>query len=90
MANETTDNQKLSFRVSTFMLIIFTVFSVSFTISGIISQISGGQDDLVAEQYARKNNDRKIMLEVKEVEEDLRKEIKELKETIKFYIENER
>ncbi len=63
--DKTTDNQRLSFRVSTFILIIFSVASMSFTISGIISQIGRGQDDLVAEEYARKNNDQKIMQEIK-------------------------
>ena len=75
---ETTDNQRLSFRVATFIFIIFSVASMSFTISGIIGEIGETQEDLIDEEYARRKNDKA-----------LREEIKELKNTIKFILESD-
>jgi len=92
MANneQTTDNQKVSFRIATFIFIIFSVASMSFTISGIISEISSDKDDLVAEQYARNKNDKRLQDQINEMDKEHKRELKELKESIKFYIENER
>jgi hypothetical protein len=78
MSRETTDNQKLSFRVATFIFIIFSVASMSFTISGIIGEIGETQEDLVDEEYARRKNDKAI-----------KEEIKELKNTIKFILDSD-
>ena len=78
MSQETTDNQRLSFRVATFIFIIFSVASMSFTISGIIGEIGETQEDLVDEEYARRKNDKA-----------LREEIKELKNTIKFILDSD-
>ena len=78
MSRETTDNQKLSFRVATFIFIIFSVASMSFTISGIIGEIGETQEDLVEEEYARRKNDKAI-----------KEEIKELKNTIKFILDSD-
>jgi len=78
MSQETTDNQRLSFRVATFIFIIFSVASMSFTISGIIGEIGETQEDLVDEEYARRKNDKA-----------LKEEIKELKNTIKFILDSD-
>jgi len=75
---ETTDNQRLSFRVATFIFIIFSVASMSFTISGIIGEIGETQEDLIDEEYARRKNDKA-----------LKEEIKELKNTIKFILDSD-
>jgi len=74
---KTTDNQTLNFRVATFIFIIFSVASMSFTISGIIGEIGETQEDLVDEEYARRKNDK-----------ELKEEIKDLKETIKFILDS--
>ena len=78
MSRETTDNQRLSFRVATFIFIIFSVASMSFTISGIIGEIGETQEDLVDEEYARRKNDKA-----------LKEEIKEVKNTIKFILDSD-
>ncbi len=78
MSIETTDNQRLSFRVATFIFIIFSVASMSFTISGIIGEIGETQEDLIDEEYARRKNDKA-----------LKEEIKELKNTIKFILDSD-
>ncbi len=78
MSRETTDNQRLSFRVATFIFIIFSVASMSFTISGIIGEIGETQEDLIDEEYARRKNDKA-----------LKEEIKELKNTIKFILDSD-
>ncbi len=78
MPRETTDNQRLSFRVATFIFIIFSVASMSFTISGIIGEIGETQEDLIDEEYARRKNDKA-----------LKEEIKELKNTIKFILDRD-
>ncbi len=78
MPRETTDNQRLSFRVATFIFIIFSVASMSFTISGIIGEIGETQEDLIDEEYARRKNDKA-----------LKEEIKELKNTIKFILDSD-
>ena len=69
---ETNDNQILKFRVATFIALIFGVASLSFTISGIISEIGAQGDRIEQEKYARRTNDN-----------ELQEQIDELKTTIK-------
>ena len=76
---ETTDNQILKFRVATFIALIIGVASLSFTISGIISEISAQGDRIEQEKYARRTNDN-----------ELQEQIDELKTTIKDLSSNKR
>ena len=76
---DTTDNQILKFRVATFIALIFGVASLSFTISGIISEIGAQGDRLEQEKYARRTNDK-----------ELQEQIDELKTTIKDLSSNKR
>ena len=76
---ETTDNQILKFRVATFIALIFGVASLSFTISGIISEIGAQGDRIEQEKYARRTNDK-----------ELQEQIDELKTTIKDLSSNKR
>ena len=71
---ETTDNQILKFRVATFIALIVGVASLSFTISGIISEISAQGDKIEQEKYARRTNDKELQEEI----EELKVSIKEL------------
>jgi hypothetical protein len=76
---ETTDNQILKFRVATFIALIFGVASLSFTISGIISEIGAQADRIEEEKYARRTNDN-----------ELQEQIDELKTIIKDLSSNKR
>jgi len=76
---DTTDNQILKFRVATFIALLFGVASLSFTISGIISEIGAQGDRLEQEKYARRTNDK-----------ELQEQIDELKTTIKDLSSNKR
>lgn len=71
---ETTDNQILKLRVATFIALIVGVASLSFTISGIISEISAQGDKIEQEKYARRTNDKELQEEI----EELKVSIKEL------------
>ena len=76
---DTTDNQILKFRVATFIALLFGVASLSFTISGIISEIGAQGDRIEEEKYARRTNDK-----------ELQEQIDELKTTIKDLSSNKR
>lgn len=64
---ETTDNQILKFRVATFIALLVGVASLSFTISGIISEISAQGDKLQDEVYARRTNDKELQQQIDEL-----------------------
>jgi hypothetical protein len=64
---DTTDNQILKFRVATFIALIFGVASLSFTISGIISEISAQGDRIEDEKYARRTNDKELQEQIDEL-----------------------
>lgn len=64
---ETTDNQILKFRVATFIALIVGVASLSFTISGIISEISAQGDRIEDETYARRTNDKELQQQIDEL-----------------------
>ena len=64
---ETTDNQILKFRVATFIALLVGVASLSFTISGIISEIGAQGDKLQDEVYARRTNDKELQEQIDEL-----------------------
>lgn len=64
---ETTDNQILKFRVATFIALIVGVASLSFTISGIISEISAQGGRIDDEVYARRTNDKELQEQIDEL-----------------------
>jgi hypothetical protein len=64
---DTTDNQILKFRVATFIALILGVASLSFTISGIISEISAQGDRIEDEKYARRTNDQELQEQIDEL-----------------------
>ena len=75
---ETTDNQILKFRVATFIALILGVASLSFTISGIISEIAAQGDRIEEEKYARRTNDKELQQQIDELKVTL-KELRKYK-----------
>ena len=79
MSNEKTTNEKrIVLTIEKFIIVVFSIASISATISGIVSTISSLEDKHIAEQEARRKNDNR-----------LQEEIDELKETIKFILDSD-
>jgi hypothetical protein len=79
MSNEKTTNEKrIVLTIEKFIIVVFSIASISATVSGIISTISSLEDKHIAEQEARRKNDKRLQTE-----------IDELKETIKFILDSD-
>lgn len=86
---KTTDAKKISLSVEKFIIVAFSIASISATISGIVSEVGSLGDDDIAEKEARVKNDKRLQREIDEVREELGNEIYDLRETIKFILEND-
>ena len=69
---KTTDVKKISLTVEKFIIVVFSIASISATVSGIISTISSLEDKHVAEQEARRKNDNRLQEEIEEIREDIK------------------
>lgn len=70
MKEETTDNMIVKLKLVSFIAIIFTVASLSFTIAGLIFSIGNGETALTSEISARKTNDKENEAMTIKLEED--------------------
>ncbi len=85
----TTDAKRISLSVEKFIIVAFSIASISATISGIVSEVSSLGDDDVAEKEARVKNDKRLQKEIEDLRTELGNEIYDLRETIKFILEND-
>ncbi len=87
---KTIDTKRISLSVEKFIIVIFSVATLSGTVSGIVSSISRQEGEMQEETRARRTNDAEsethlveVRRELEEEDEEIREDIAELKERFK-------